>query len=316
VNATRVAAASLGLALATFLPARGQGEGMQEYAIVDPVLNMPAWTLTVPAGWHADGTMLPGSACDGATSPIYRVTSPDGLSGVYLLPRSDWAWGAGAASSPSCLPFQEPVSAKDFLTYQTRIEKVAFVKDLPVPELAAFRQSAGPQADIAHYLVRYSVDGHPIDEVMTASVNCHQGNIIGIGLRHSCSAFVSRLFAPSGHLKAILRTYNAMKLKLNQEWMSAWTAAMVNRTRALYQGETQRMLAQGELAQAARMQAHDAYMSSMEQGREIRNQNFNEHLYQKQHNTDNFVDYVLDCQRAYSGNYRVSGGNCPNRRTF
>jgi hypothetical protein len=64
------------------------------------------------------------------------------------------------------------------------------------------------------------------------------------------------------------------------------------------------------------MRAHQAFMSSMEQSRENRNIRFQIGQYQKQRNNDNFVDYVLDCQRAYSGNNRVSAGNCPNRQTY
>ena len=48
----------------------------------------------------------------------------------------------------------------------------------------------------------------------------------------------------------------------------------------------------------------------------VRNERFAAGQYQKQRNNDNYVDHILDCQRAYSGTNRVSAGNCPNRQTF
>ncbi len=64
------------------------------------------------------------------------------------------------------------------------------------------------------------------------------------------------------------------------------------------------------------MQAHQDFMASFERGRDIRTEQFKAGQYQKQRNNDNYVDSILDCQRAYSGNARVSVGNCPNRQTF
>ena len=163
--------------------------------------------------------------------------------------------------------------------------------------------------------MRYSVNGQTVDEWLTASVMCNDSIVLGVGQTHGCSAFTTRWFAPSGKLEATIPTFKAMTLTLNQQWMAQWTAAMVTRTQRLYQGQTQRMLAQGRLAGAQRMQAHRDFMASFERA-ETRNQRFVAGQYQKQNNNDNYVDYILGCQRAYSGNSRASGGNCPNRQTF
>ncbi len=302
------------LVLAAFI-LQGQSAGMQQFPINDPVLNMPAWSVSVPAGWRAEGTMLPGSSCNSGTTPVYRATSADGRSGVYFLPRVDWAWGAGVRASNDCLPWHEVVSAKDFLTYQTRVEKAGFVSEQPAPA-AGGGLPPGWTSDSARYLVRYSVSGRLVDEMLTDTVTCHQATIMGIGEQHGCNALVARWFAPHGQLTAMLPTFEAIKLTLNQQWMNQWTAAMVNRTQQLYQSQTDALLAQGRLAGAQRMQAHQDFMASFERGRDIRAERFREGQYQKQRNSDNYVDYILDCQRAYSGNARVSVGNCPNRQTF
>jgi len=302
------------LVIAAFV-LQGQTAGMQQVPITDPVLNMRAWSLSVPAGWRAEGTMLPGSSCNSGTTPVYRATSADGLSGVYFLPRLDWAWGAGVRASTDCLPWREVVSAKDFLTYQTRIEKAGFVSEQPAPS-ASGGLPPGWTSDSARYLVRYSVNGRLVDEMLTDTVTCHHSMTMGVGEQYGCSALVERWFAPQGKLAAMLPTFEAMKLTLNQQWMNAWQSAVVSRTQQLYQSQTQALLAQGRLAGAQRMQAHQDFMASFERGRDIRAERFKDGQYQKQRNSDNYVDHILDCQRSYSGNARVSVGNCPNRQTF
>ena len=71
----------------------GQSGEMRQVAIVDPVLQMTAWTAEVPSDWKAEGTMLPGSSCESGTTPIIRASSP-GPYGVLCPARVDWAWGA------------------------------------------------------------------------------------------------------------------------------------------------------------------------------------------------------------------------------
>ncbi len=307
----------LALALAAAVCLQGQTAGWRTFAIGDPVLAMTAWTVAVPANWTAQGTMLPGSSCNSATSPIFKAASPDGRSGAYLLPRTDWAWGAGARSSGDCLPWHEAVSAKRFLAYQVGVEKVGFVREEPVPELADVHPQPGRTIDMARYLVRYAVHGQVVDEKLSATVTCGTTTLMAVGEQHSCSAFVTRWFAPTGKLDALVPTFRAMKFSLDQQWWGAWQAALADRFQRLTQAQTARLLEQGNLAQAQRMQAHQAYMASAQRGYDLHNAQFRQGQYDKQRRSDNFVDYVLDCQRAYSGGNRVSvGSNCPNRQTF
>jgi hypothetical protein len=95
---------------------------------------------------------------------------------------------------------------------------------------------------MAQYRVRYSVKGRTTDELVTASVLCHDSMVLGVGQTHGCAAFVTRWFAPPEQLPAMVPTFNSLKMTLKQQWMSAWTAAMLNRTRRLYEGKTQAML--------------------------------------------------------------------------
>jgi hypothetical protein len=303
-------------------------QDMRPVAIIDPVLQTRAWTLMAPKDWVVDGTMMPGSSCSSGTTPIFRAVSADGKYGTYFLPRTDWAWGGAAHPGSDCLSFHEVVSARDYLTYLIRIENVSFVREEPVPGVeerrqkraAMIRQGAinpNSSSDEARYRVRYSVAGADVEEFLTADVECSDSMVMGVGHSYACSTFVTRRFAPLGKLDAMQPMFEAMALTLDQGWMKAWTAAMVQRITRLSQQQTTAMLQQGDLAQQSRTSQQQAFMASSERGRETRNANFKEQQYQKQRNNDNFVDHILDCQRAYGTNGRISvGSNCPNRQTY
>ncbi len=303
-------------AIAALALLQGQTAGWRQFSIGDPVLNMTAWTVPVPPDWTADGTMLPGSSCNSGTTPVFKAVSADGRTGADLLPRTDWAWGAGARSAGDCLPWHEAVSAKQFLTYLVRIRKVGFVREEAVPELAQARSLHGETIDMARFLVRYSVNGQLVDEQLFANVTCSSATMMAVGEQHSCSAIVTRWYAPAGKLDAMLPTFRAMRFAINQQWWNAWQAALADRFSRLSATQTARLLDQGRLAQAQRTQAHQAYMASAQHGYDIQRDRFRQGQFQKQSRNDDFVDYVLDCQRAYSGTNRVSAGyNCPNRQT-
>jgi hypothetical protein len=308
-------------------PASNPPGELRPFPIMDPVLRMQAWTLMAPANWTVDGTMLPGSSCVSGTTPLYRAFSPDEQAGVYVLPRVDWAWGPGVRASGDCLPWQSKVSAEDFLTYFIASHKLGLVRALSVPELEQARRNAFSQPgfttsiDMARDLVRYSINGRDTEEWVSATVQCIDKAAMGVGEQHNCSAFVTRWFAPLGSLQAMLPTFDAMKMTLNQQWMAAWNAMMQGNINTMYGKQTQALLEQGRLAQAQRMRAHQDFMAGMEAVRENRDIQFHQHMYDKQKQNEDFVDYVLDCQRLYSSNpsevSRLSvGGNCPNRQTW
>ncbi len=305
-------------------PARAGG--MHSYAVMDPVLEMKAWDLAVPAGWKAEGTMLPGSSCVSSTSPVVRASSPDGLSGLYLLPRTDWAWGTRLPVSDDCRRLPKIDSARDYLNRLVAIRGLEVVREVPVPELDQARrnmQSMNSRAqggmrfsiDMARSLVRYSVGAQQLEEWLTVTLSCNQVSALGAGQQHSCSAFVARWFAPLGTLQSKIPQFEAMKMTVNPAWMDRWKQAMVARSQALSRQQTGALLEQGRLAQGQRTKQHQDFMAAEQGGRDRRNQRFVEGQYRKAQNKEDYVDYVLDCQRAYSRNMRVSVGNCPDRET-
>jgi hypothetical protein len=311
---SRSLAAAFAGALLVSSAAPAGAAGMHAYTIVDPVLSMPAWSLALPAGWTAQGTMLPGSSCSGATTPVYKATGPAGL-GAYFLPRVDWAWGPGARAGGDCMPWSSALSAKQFMAYQIGVEHVQKIADEPVPPPSA---PVYGTLDQARALVRYTVGARPYEALLETTVTCQNGGVAALGEMHLCSGLVRKWYGPAGSVLPNLATFESLRLSLHQDWMARWTAAMRDRSSTLSRQQTQALLRQGDLAQATRMRQHQQYMASAEQSYAAHNDQFGRDQYRKQSNNDNFVDYVLDCQRFYNNDrtFRVSGTNCPNRQTF
>jgi hypothetical protein len=304
------------LALTASIASAGLAAPMHAYDIVDPVLGMPAWTLALPAGWKADGTMMGGSSCSNVTSPVYKASSADGRTGADFLPRVDWAWGPGAHPKSDCAGWSSPLSAKKFLAYVIAAQQVHDERALPVPPPSATRP--GASLDQARELVQYYVGSQKYDAVLEGTVSCSTATMAVVGETHTCTGLVRKWYGPSGTVVPNLPMFEAIRLTLNQAWMTAWSNAMVRHFTDVSQRQTQALLAQGDLAAASRMHAHQQFMASQAAVADDRARKFAASQYRKQSNNDNFVDYVLDCTRFYNseGTFRVSGTNCPNRQTF
>src|ERR1017187_729339 len=68
-------------------------KGMQKALIHDPVFNLDAFEVTIPAKWHFQGALIQGTQCNPIPFPVFRASSPDGLTVLERLPRLDWVWG-------------------------------------------------------------------------------------------------------------------------------------------------------------------------------------------------------------------------------
>ena len=54
----------------------GASTGTKSVTINDPVLNMQAFTFTIPASWNFEGAVVPGASCtlNGAPNPVFRMS--------------------------------------------------------------------------------------------------------------------------------------------------------------------------------------------------------------------------------------------------
>ena len=66
--------------------------------------------------------------------PIWRMSSPDGLTGFKALPELAWAWWdkptnpAQNAAVQGCLNYKQNMAATDVLKYMVGVLQVGFVK--------------------------------------------------------------------------------------------------------------------------------------------------------------------------------------------
>jgi hypothetical protein len=298
---------------------------LKQVGIVDPVLQMTAYTYSVPGDWKTDGTVLPGTGCSNIPTPIFRATSPDGLTGAKLLPRFDWAWSSNPAFSksvPDCLPFQRVMSAEEILKYMMDLTQVEFVRDDPVPELAELQGKLKQQqdeaanhgmtsmttsSDMRRAMVKYVDNGHPIEEYMTVTTLCFDKTspyIRPVVHFFNCSAYLNRLRAPAGHLQAETEMLKAIGKSLvpNQEWNAKWAQVMSQQMSA----QTSRIMAARqrsfEEGQAMRQRQHEEFMASMQRGTDMSMNRARQATAARGRAADDWCDYALDQQKRRDPN--------------
>jgi hypothetical protein len=199
----------------------------QEVPIVDPVFAMTAYTLVAPAGWHAEGTVLPPASCDPSTPVVFKATSPDRSAGRYRLPTVSWTWGGGARPKPDCNLARQAISAADFLTFYARSSKVGFVKTVDIPDSQRlYPQHPDQTIDQAAMLARYT-EGEKkteMEELIQDTVICSTFTSVGIGESHVCNATVVRSYAPLGKLTDLMPTFRSFKVGGRQGKRTATSA--------------------------------------------------------------------------------------------
>jgi hypothetical protein len=110
--------------------------------------NMLAETMTIPAGWKMDGTIMT-APCTTLPWPVYRAYSADSLTEIRQYPALGWHWSTANAPMPQgCLAMKQPMSASDFLQHflTTLSGGVNVVGSMPVAP--AFSQWAQHFADM------------------------------------------------------------------------------------------------------------------------------------------------------------------------
>jgi hypothetical protein len=116
-----------------FAISAAKAQSTKRVDITDPVLRMKASSYSIPANWNYEDRVGPGSSCVNAATPFWRASSPDGLSGVKLLPRVDWSWSSrpltNAPPASDCLPLTQIVKARDFIAHMLPVLQVEFVRE-------------------------------------------------------------------------------------------------------------------------------------------------------------------------------------------
>lgn len=300
--------------------------GTQNVQLHDPVLNMTAYTLSIPAGWNFSSAVIQGSSCVAGPFPVFRVVSPDGLSGVKQLPRMDWAWSdnAGVGKGGDCLPYRQEISAEDFLKYMTGVLQVEFVRDDPNPDLAAFQSKAAAMSragftskgDLALATVRYRVNKIEIEDHLRVTVNCAAYSRLGSGRVENCSAYVKREFAPKGKYSPETFATIDHTLVLDQQWNQKWTAVMIQKIKNADEvtggmvgsaladaGRARNVQASAfQQAQELRQKEHEDFDARLKESTQRSMQNTANNMNARSRAADDWCDYSLDQQKRLDPN--------------
>jgi hypothetical protein len=154
-RAFRSAIPFLTVALLAGLTRTAAASATSSVPVRDMSMNgITAYTLTVPARWHATGILEPGNGvgkCGSFPVGVWRATSPDGLSMVEAMPTLSWVYGTGPVLTKStqtgCLSLHGAMSAQNLLRYVANTLRVHCASDDPIPAANAKAQQQLRDAD-------------------------------------------------------------------------------------------------------------------------------------------------------------------------
>ncbi len=320
--------------------AAGAGSGANKtVAVLDNVFNMPAFKVTIPANWTFDGAVLRSACGDGLPFLVYRAYSPDKLSGRQWIPQADWYYAADPraykAGGVSPCNLHAPARAADVAAkIATDLRPDAQVVELPpLPPIAAEKlrkaQEQGraqleqmnrqfPQnfqskwdLDMQRVKLRYQVEGHPVEEMLTVSLTTRDNpvSVFGTGANGIIQPGTARLVhtvvnvnavrAPAGKLEAALAALEQgpPPVEMVPEWNDAEIALIKkNGAEALASMQRNGQMLRNQADQAAKnLQAsNDRYHAWQQQRRVANEQKFAEDMQRKDSQSQNFLDYVKD----------------------
>jgi hypothetical protein len=273
--------------------------GVVKQEIVDPSFNnMNAVEVTVPASWHFQGTLMQGGQCVGTPFPVFRVTSPDGLSAFEREPTIGWRFGTGpmAATQSDCVPLKTALGAQDFLKYLAPTMKLTYVSDVPEPAAENAAAQAGLQSAEAVYAPKYAAEHltppKETRELARARVSYQNGTFAMLGeLRVTldctetvypgmksilrgipdrpdsdvtvCTASTRFYSAPSAQLTSVLAVWDAPGL--GAVMLMPWQQAWVNRNQQQANAVMSQMIASTNAAMAASHQQFEQSMAAQNQ---------------------------------------------------
>lgn len=299
-------------------------QGLTTVPIIDPAYGVKAFTITIPAGWKFQGSVLPAPDCTAAPSPLFRAYSTDGLSEIRLLPAFNWTFHPNLKmkAPTGCMDFGQPMKAADFLkhfedmvastgmhvvgtmpiapSYQRRVDGVAQNMGRISPMIHA-------SADAAAVRVETHNGSFVIEQRFRVYVECRVSNVTtGPYAGGGCSAHVDVLRAPQGKLDALAQLVDAndlVRTPYEAQWMQR-----VSQTNAQRNAQRFAALTRQEQASAAMLkQQHDQFMASMQRNHDAfmaqQESSFrssmngaNESMNARTTAASDWVDYSLDQQ--------------------
>ena len=315
-----------------YSPASVSSSATKTVYITDPTLdNRNAASVMLPARWVFQGMLFQGGTCAPIPTPVFRATSPDGLSYVEALPLMAWKWSSGPlskyATRDDCLQIGGPLSAQQFLRYIAPTLGAQYVRDEPVPaELNDKAQqalrSAGASAgnshttrELARAIVSLKNGTFSIRGRLGAMVDCtsttfpgQKSYLRGIADTPSstvnkCMAKVYLYAAPENQYAAMIGAWEKPGMGATQ--LADWAQAWVHRNQAQTAGMLHDMEIQSERSRQAihdqyqhnievSQRMHQQFLQSMQAGTDASMQRTANAMQQRSTMTSDIVDYALD----------------------
>ena len=314
---------TLRMALPLLMTGCAFAQALTTATIADPTLNdIKAFTVTIPAGWKFQGTVVRGPECHPISFPVFRAYSSDGLSEMRLLPAFDWSFhpAINMKTVAGCLPIQGTLTAAQFLDhfvelipggvhvvgpmaiaplYRARIEKFGANANSSMPSLKTTVDTAADRVE--------TVNGSfVIEQRVRVWVECRTTGNIGKFSGGGCSAHVDVVRAPKGRLDALVAlvdSHDLTKPVNDPQWLAVYMQRQqregAERLRALGEIEARqnRMLrAQFEQIQATMQRNHEAFMAQQESQFRSAMNNANNAMNARTTAASDWVDYALDQQ--------------------
>lgn len=303
-------------------------QGLTTADIVDPAYGMKAFTITIPAGWKFQGTVIPGPDCTPYPYPVFRAYSPDGLSEIRLMPTFYWTFHPSVRNFRAphgCMDYDHTLTAQEFLdryeevvaangmhvvgpmpiapSYQRRVDGVAQNMSHISPDIQGSANAAAVRVEIRN-------GTFVIEERLRAYVECRVSNRTGPMSGGGCSAHVDVVRAPKGKLDALVQLVDAHDL-VRTPHEDAWLHRVQQALAALSQRqmETLRQQADANSAMlkkqsddfmAASRRNHEAFMAQQESSFHSSMNNANAAMNARSTASSDWVDYALD-QQTVSG---------------
>jgi hypothetical protein len=291
--------------------------------IIDPAYGIKAFTITIPAGWKFQGTVLPGPECSQISFPVFRAYSPDGLSEIRLMPTFYWTFHPNTPNfhPTGCLDFGHTLTAAEFLkhyeemvatsgmhvvgpaaiapSYQRRVDGVGQNMNHISPDIHG-------SADAAAVRVETRNGSFVIEQRLRVYVECRVSDRIGPGAGGGCSAHVDVLRAPKGKLDALIAEVDAHDLVRTPN-EDAWLQRVLQ-TNAQRNRERLRELTRQEQASAAMLKKqsddfmatsqrnHEAFMAQQESSFRSSQNGAIDAMNARTTAASDWVDYSLDQQ--------------------
>jgi hypothetical protein len=264
--------------------------GLRCTPLRDPVLGMDAFLVAAPPGWHTQGAVIYGTPCYELPFPVFRATSPDGLTILERLPRMDWRWGKFAPKSPKkgCLPLREEISPADFLRTLASMMGVEYVAEVPLSEaqienqrkwnadadaLSERTSRSQPKTYEANHVetaqakVRYQNGSFPMEGFFRVELYCHRfafgGERTGFW-SENCNATVRAVRARAGKLDETVKALDRSGASMIPRWNQAYRTMVAQRDAQVAQQQMQLQQQMFNQSMALQNQQHQDFLAAQD----------------------------------------------------